>query len=1286
MFSKILKKLKGDRKYFAIVFFILLLIFLSGIITPIWVQYEKSNWNNELSEKILYIQNSVTALFQNRENDLQSTAAVLKSSLRKVLNPRNNSYGALIKVVNNKDFAGNSIEVLAPNGRLIAWSPQIAISQNDILPLAFPAGQIHFYNSPLITYLTVTDTVQSENDVFYFVVSVQFEKHYSLQNAYFRDVNFTKEISNKFLTQFEVSYTPFAERSRDGRKYSFELVNKQGNKIGLITFLKPTLTTAVDSIYQTIYRIQAVLALLAYLFIAFGFRKEFKALKTIWKIIAFAFYCILFRILLYYIGLPSNFFHGALVDPAYFSSTFGDGIVKSPVEFFVTALFVLIVCIRGFQYLIAYIHESAENKSKNLLLFSLLVLPFAFLFLLTLRGLGASVKSIIFDSTLRYFKEPNLIPNLPSLAMNLNLLMLGVSALLFLCSLILILISFLPKKNKNVLKYAFVGLFICFQFLGILFIHFENESLITPVLSIIFICLIFALTYQIYFGKLRNEFNYVFITIVASVISVSLLNYFNLQLEKESLKTTALEINRPNNNLLQFLLEETLENAANNTQLITDFYDFNSNYDAEAFKLWANSSLQRESLISSVRIWDKNQDKVGEFNGGIELGDKILKQFTNYTGRNPKIIETYQLNDTSEKVFTGIVPIYDRGIKLGYVSASIGFDIQNLGSNNIPDFLESKMNIINSVLDIKRLKIFEFADSKLTNVYGDIYPSRDQIKLILRTNFKQSNEAWTELSLNGVDYYGYLLKSIQDNVPIITVVLTREKRLTWDLFNFFKIFLVHSIFIVLLMIVLLAFRLKNLRYSFRLQLLIAFLLVSIIPIIILAVYNRQNVQQKSQNAIFNELNERTNYVERGIKEELKETGYDDFTKAFSNTGKDLGISFAIYEGTNLIYNSKAQYYNIGLFTEKLNPEVNYEVNYLSYREYLNEEKIDKFVYDSFYKKITIEGRSLIIGVNDAFNRVNLSFSVLSVDVFLFGVFSFTTLMMILLSAFLANKISLPIRKLTKATESVAQGDLSVELKNNVKGELRDLLNGFNLMTKELQKNQNELAELERENAWKEMAKQVAHEIKNPLTPMKLAVQQLIVSYRDKNKNFDSIFEKVSSTILNQIENLSLIASEFSRFARMPNFKLEKIDLLKSINDTINLFTDEQIKIELKTELKDAYIEADEGQMRRLFINLIRNSIQAESNKVEIDVDPEENNFRIYISDNGKGIPENIKDKIFDSSFTTKSKGMGLGLKLAKRFIEGINGSITLADNVAPGTVFKILIPRLKRNNQAKDQA
>ena len=308
-------------------------------------------------------------------------------------------------------------------------------------------------------------------------------------------------------------------------------------------------------------------------------------------------------------------------------------------------------------------------------------------------------------------------------------------------------------------------------------------------------------------------------------------------------------------------------------------------------------------------------------------------------------------------------------------------------------------------------------------------------------------------------------------------------------------------------------------------------------------------------------------MENIINEEIPESPPGDYIQAFKNTGKDLGISFAVYEGSVQIFNSREQYYKAGLFTDKLNPEAYYQLNYLSFREYFTKENIDNFEYDSFYKTANIGDRTFVIGVNDAFNKVRLTFSVMDIDVFLFGIYSFATLIMILISTFLANRISRPIRRLTKATASVAQGDFNIEIESAEKGELKDLLAAFNSMTKELQRNQIEHAELERENAWKEMAKQVAHEIKNPLTPMKLAVQQLIVSYRDKNKNFDSIFEKVSSTILNQIENLSQIASEFSRFARMPNYKLEEIDLLPVIKDTINLFADEKIKLDIQTSFK-----------------------------------------------------------------------------------------------------------------------
>ncbi len=1284
MITEFLKKIKGDRKYFAIVFFILSLIFLSGILSPILVSHVKDNWDKELTIKINNIQSSVNSIFNGREDNLLLCVKDLKVKLRKVLNPRNASYGALIKLVNDEDYENYSIEVLAPNGKLIAWSPMVALPQNDILPLAFPAGQIHFYNSELVTYLTVTDTVLSDNDLFYFVVSIPFEKQYSIQNPYYRSVSFTKDISDKFLTRFYVDYTPFTEMTKDGRKYSFELLNKQGSKVGLVTFFKPSLGTTIDSLYQATTEIQAILTFLVYLFVGIGFRKDFKAIKfRSARFLIFTVYCTVYRSLLYYLGFPSSFLRGPLVDPANFSSTFGSGIVRSPIEFFITALFVLIICIQGFRYLLDYLHDSASRRPKNIFLFVILYLLSTFLFLLTIRGLSASVKSIVFDSSLRYFKEPNLIPNLASLTMILNLLLLGTAAVLFLCGLILLLLAYLPKPEKKISKYIFAGLFLSNQIWGLLFIEFQNEALISPVLSIIFISLIFLLVYQTYYVDLKSVFNYIYITLIASVISITLLNYFNLELEKISLRTTAFEINRPNENLLRFLLRETLQNASANEDVITNFYDHNSNYDAEAFKLWANSTLQRESINSSLSIWNKDGYELGVFDAGIDLGGSLPGQFKNYSGQEPKIIETVLPGDSSQKILTGIIPVYDREIKLGYVTASIGFNFQNLGANSIPDFLESKKNIINSVLDIKLLKIFKFTNSRLTQVYGDIYPSRDQIKPILNAKLSQDNEAWLELSLNGEDYYTYILKTSKGGSQEITVVLTKEKRLSWDLFNFFKIFLIHCIFIVLLLIIFLLSSIKKLKYSFRSQLLLVFLFISIIPVIVLAVYNRQIAQQRSQSATFTELNERSNYIENNIRKELKITGSNDFIQTFDDVSRELGISFSIYEGTNQIFNSSEQYYKIGLLTDKLNPEVYYELNYLSYREYLTKEKIDNFVYDAFYKKVTIKGTPFIICVSDAFNKVRLTFSVMGNDVFLFGVYSFATLIMIILSAFLANRISLPIRKLTKATGSIAHGDFNVELKNNAKGEMKDLFNGFSSMTKELQKNQVELAELERENAWKEMAKQVAHEIKNPLTPMKLAVQQLIVSYKDKNKNFDNIFEKISSTILSQIENLSLIASEFSRFARMPNFKMERLDLLPVINDTVNLFVEEKINFEVRPGVSEVIIEADDSQLRRMFINLFRNSVQAGASKIEISIDQDENYFTLVVSDNGTGIPDGIKDKIFESNFTTKSKGMGIGLKLAKRFIEGINGSIEIISRAEPGAAFRITIPKYKIENFKK---
>jgi nitrogen fixation/metabolism regulation signal transduction histidine kinase len=442
----------------------------------------------------------------------------------------------------------------------------------------------------------------------------------------------------------------------------------------------------------------------------------------------------------------------------------------------------------------------------------------------------------------------------------------------------------------------------------------------------------------------------------------------------------------------------------------------------------------------------------------------------------------------------------------------------------------------------------------------------------------------------------------------------------------------------------------------------------------LALYNTKIVSERASQGIFNELSQRANFVEKHLTSQMEKHKNRDLITASKNATQELGISFAIYESTDQIFNSREIYNRIGFFDRKLNPQAYYHLNYLRYQEYMASEKLNNYKFDSYYRIIKTNNKEYILSVNDAFNKIKITFSNVEINVVIFGIYSFAVLIIIIISTFFANQISQPIQRLTEATDAVSKGDLSVKIDHNEKGEIKDLLDGFNLMTSELKKNQIELAEMEREAAWKEMAKQVAHEIKNPLTPMKLALQQLIISYKDKSKDFDKLFEKVSNTVLNQIDNLNLIASEFSRFAKMPSLKIETVDILVVLNDTVNMFVHEKTSIEINTSLTEAFIDADLNQLRRMFINLIRNAMQADATSMTIDLNKIDDEFVILFSDNGKGISDLDKDKIFNEHFTTKKQGMGLGLSLAKRFVEGVNGRIILKNTSAQGTIFEIVFP------------
>ena len=223
-----------------------------------------------------------------------------------------------------------------------------------------------------------------------------------------------------------------------------------------------------------------------------------------------------------------------------------------------------------------------------------------------------------------------------------------------------------------------------------------------------------------------------------------------------------------------------------------------------------------------------------------------------------------------------------------------------------------------------------------------------------------------------------------------------------------------------------------------------------------------------------------------------------------------------------------------------------------------------------------------------------------------------------------------------------------------------------------------MAQSERESAWREMAKQIAHEIKNPLTPMKLSVQYLQKAWDEKAPDWDNRLKRFTQTIVEQIDSLSTIASEFSDFAKMPRLKFEKTDITEVIRNSIGLFRN-TTKIQFKFDYSKKYYSlADKEQLLRVFNNLIKNSIQAisdpEKGLIEISIEEDNKYLILKFTDNGNGIPKDQREKVFYPNFTTKSSGLGLGLAMVKSIVQNTGGEITFESEEGVGTTFIIALP------------
>lgn len=279
----------------------------------------------------------------------------------------------------------------------------------------------------------------------------------------------------------------------------------------------------------------------------------------------------------------------------------------------------------------------------------------------------------------------------------------------------------------------------------------------------------------------------------------------------------------------------------------------------------------------------------------------------------------------------------------------------------------------------------------------------------------------------------------------------------------------------------------------------------------------------------------------------------------------------------------------------------------------------------------------------------------------------------LMAYFLSNYITGSLQLIGDHIKNTRLKGGNYQLAWRYQDEIGTLVQEYNRMLQELERSAAKLAQTERESAWREMAKQVAHEIKNPLTPMRLNVQYLEKSLQTDNPQK---LKEFSESMIDQIDTLSNIAAAFSRFASMPELRPKLFPVSELLRRVATLYPEHDVAF--KAENQDLQIYADPDQLIRVMNNLINNALQAipanRKEQVNVVLRKEGEEALIEVCDNGGGIPESQREKIFEPRFTTKSSGMGLGLALVKRIVDGFNGRIEFETKLGEGTCFRVYLP------------
>ncbi|MDZ7716036.1 MAG: ATP-binding protein [Balneolaceae bacterium] len=532
-------------------------------------------------------------------------------------------------------------------------------------------------------------------------------------------------------------------------------------------------------------------------------------------------------------------------------------------------------------------------------------------------------------------------------------------------------------------------------------------------------------------------------------------------------------------------------------------------------------------------------------------------------------------------------------------------------------------------------------------------------------------------------YRNLLTKEEPDRVIKISTVSPNFRNI---LFTFFKLNFVFLASGAACLVVLHLLRIKkfiflNQHQRFKNRILDNFLLATLLFLLMLVFVTHYAIEQQNKEIVEQELFKKL--------ESLTES--TESNKLFQS-GQRLSSSFTL-DSLTAPLNADASFYNKRIVSESTTPQI--------FQQHLLSSSLSFPIYNRLYniqerdalQNVQLASQNLLIGYRSVLSANNEPIAAIAIPTFvqspkydqqlletisyLVVLYLFVFGIFILGTALIARQLTKPLHRIQHGLDKISTGDLDTTIPVTSNDEIGNLAEAYNTMVYQLKELQKELAQAEREAAWKEMAQQVAHEIKNPLTPMKLNIQHLKRQLKTNQVSIEELkpkIEQITQNLIDQIQSLSNIASDFSKFSQPLDKDFTKVEVNSILHSVKDLYQNDE-NIIIHTELAENEIEVNgiPDELRRVFINIIKNAFEAmpEGGKITIRSYTKKDSAFIEIEDNGAGISEEDKSKIFVPNFSTKSSGTGLGLAICKKVIEAHEGNISFASIKNKGTTFVI---------------